>query len=195
MGLLGFRDEPRPEASTATRRIREAGVSRLVVLSGDRPLVAENVARSVGVDDARGGLRPEEKVDAVRALSAESGPVAMVGDGINDAPALAAAEVGIAMGALGSDASIEAADVALMADSLEHLDEAFLIGRKVRTIVLQNVVFSIVVLAVLIPVALTGVITITMTVVAHEAAELLAVANGLRALKGGRHHTPIAEAT
>ena len=195
LGLLGFRDEPRPEASTAIRHIRKAGVSRLVVLSGDRPLVAENVARSVGVDDARGGLRPEEKVDAVRALSAESGPVAMVGDGINDAPALAAAEVGIAMGALGSDASIEAADVALMADSLEHLDEAFLIGRKVRTIVLQNVVFSIVVLAVLIPVALTGVITITMTVVAHEAAELLAVANGLRALKGGRHHTPIAEAT
>ena len=195
LGLLGFRDEPRPEASTAIRHIRKAGVSRLVVLSGDRPLVAENVARSVGVDDARGGLRPEEKVDAVRALSAESGPVAMVGDGINDAPALAAAEVGIAMGALGSDASIEAADVALMADSLEHLDEAFLIGRKVRTIVLQNVVFSIVVLAVLIPVALTGAITITMTVVAHEAAELLAVANGLRALKGGRHHTPTVEAT
>lgn len=195
VGLLGFRDEPRPEASTATRRIREAGVSRLVVLSGDRPLVAEGVARSLGVDDARGGLRPEEKVDAVRALSAESGPVAMVGDGINDAPALAAADVGIAMGALGSDASIEAADVALMADSLEHLDEAFLIGRKVRTIVLQNVVFSIVVLAVLIPVALTGVITITMTVVAHEAAELLAVANGLRVLRAGRRHTSNAEAS
>lgn len=193
VGLLGFRDEPRPEASTATRRIREAGVSRLVVLSGDRPLVAEGVARSLGVDDARGGLRPEEKVDAVRALSAESGPVAMVGDGINDAPALAAADVGIAMGALGSDASIEAADVALMADSLEGLDEAFLIGRRVRKIVLQNVVFSIVVLAVLIPVALAGVITITMTVVAHEAAELLAVANGLRILRAGRRHTSKAE--
>ena len=194
LGVLGFRDEPRPEASTAIRRIREAGVSRLVVLSGDRPLVAENVARTLGVDDARGGLRPEEKVVAVRALSAEAGPVAMVGDGINDAPALAAADVGIAMGALGSDASIEAADVALMADSLEHLDEAFLIGRNVRTIVLQNVVFSIVVLAVLIPVALTGVITITMTVVAHEVAELLAVANGLRALRTGRRHVPSAAA-
>ncbi len=195
LGILGFRDEPRPEAAAALRRVRAAGITRLVVLSGDRPLVARNVAQALGIDEARGGLRPEDKVKAVQSLSSESGPLAMVGDGINDAPALAAADVGIAMGALGSDASIEAADVALMADSLEHLDEAFLIGRRVRSIVRQNVVFSIVVLAVLIPVALSGAISITMTVVAHEAAELLAVANGLRALKGGRHHTPIAEAT
>lgn len=131
---------------------------------------------------------PEHKVDAVRTLSSESGPLAMVGDGINDTPALAAADVGIAMGALGSDASIEAADVALMADSLEHLDEAFLIGQRVRSIVRQNVVFSVVVLAILIPVALSGLISITVTVVAHEAAELMAVANGLRVLRSGRDH-------
>ncbi|MCG3195107.1 MAG: Cadmium-transporting ATPase [Thermoanaerobaculia bacterium] len=192
IGILGFRDEPRPEAAETVRLIRSAGVSRLVVLSGDRPLVAQGVARSVGIEDARGGLSPADKVQAVRSLASESGPLAMVGDGINDAPALATADVGIAMGALGSDASIEAADVALMADSLEHLDEAFLIGRRVRSIVRQNVVFSIVVLAVLIPVALTGAITITMTVVAHEVAELLAVANGLRALRGGRDHATTA---
>ncbi|MBK8596181.1 MAG: cation-translocating P-type ATPase [Holophagales bacterium] len=189
LGILGFRDEPRPEAASALRRLRAAGIRRLVVLSGDRALVARSVGETLGVDDARGGLLPEQKVDAVRTLSSESGPLAMVGDGINDAPALAAADVGIAMGALGSDASIEAADVALMADSLEHLDEAFLIGRRVRSIVRQNVVFSIVVLAVLIPVALSGIISITVTVVAHEAAELLAVANGLRALRGGRDHS------
>ncbi|MDL1949475.1 cation-translocating P-type ATPase, partial [Acidobacteria bacterium ACD] len=184
----GFRDEPRSEAAETVRRIRTAGVRRLVVLSGDRPLVALSVARSLGIDDARGGLSPADKVQAVRSLASESGPLAMVGDGINDAPALATADVGIAMGALGSDASIEAADVALMADSLEHLDEAFLIGRRVRSIVRQNVVFSIVVLTVLIPIALGGLISITMTVVAHELAELLAVANGLRALRGGRDH-------
>jgi Cd2+/Zn2+-exporting ATPase len=195
LGILGFRDEPRPEASAALRRLREAGISRLVVLSGDRPLVAQNVARVLGVDDARGGLRPEDKVNAVRTLSSEAGPLAMVGDGINDAPALAAADVGIAMGALGSDASIEAADVALMADSLEHLDEAFLIGQRVQWIVRQNIVFSVVVLAILIPVALSGLISITMTVVAHETAELIAVANGLRALRGGRDHTASAGAS
>ena len=189
LGFLGFRDEPRPEAAAALRNLRAAGVTRLVILSGDRPLVARNVAQALGVDDARGGLLPEHKVDAVRKLSAESGPVAMVGDGINDAPALAAADVGIAMGALGSDASIEAADVALMADSLDHLDEAFLIGRRVRSIVRQNVVFSIAVLAILIPVALSGVISIAMTVVAHETAELMAVANGLRVLRSGRGHS------
>lgn len=188
LGILGFRDEPRSEASAALRHLRASGITRLVVLSGDRPLVAQNVARALGVDEARGGLLPEHKVDAVRALSSESGPLAMVGDGINDAPALAAADVGIAMGALGSDASIEAADVALMADSLEHLDEAFLIGQRVRSIVRQNVVFSVVVLAILIPVALSGLISITVTVVAHEAAELLAVANGLRVLGSGRNH-------
>ncbi|KAA0255636.1 MAG: cadmium-translocating P-type ATPase [Acidobacteria bacterium] len=188
IGILGFRDEPRSEAAETVRRIRTAGVRRLVVLSGDRPLVALSVARSLGIDDARGGLSPADKVQAVRSLASESGPLAMVGDGINDAPALATADVGIAMGALGSDASIEAADVALMADSLEHLDEAFLIGRRVRSIVRQNVVFSIVVLTVLIPIALGGLISITMTVVAHELAELLAVANGLRALRGGRDH-------
>ena len=188
IGVLGFRDEPRPEAPAALRHLRAAGITRLVVLSGDRPLVARSVAQALGVDDARGGLQPEHKVDAVRTLSLECGPLAMVGDGINDAPALAAADVGIAMGALGSDASIEAADVALMADSLDHLDEAFLIGQRVRSIVRQNVIFSIAVLAILIPVALSGLISITLTVVAHEAAELMAVANGLRALRGGRDH-------
>ncbi|HQR66392.1 MAG TPA: cation-translocating P-type ATPase [Thermoanaerobaculia bacterium] len=188
LGLLGFRDEPRPEVAELLPRLRAAGLERLVVLSGDRPVVAASVARTLGLAEVRGGLRPEEKVAAVRALSSESGPVAMVGDGINDAPALAAADVGIAMGALGSDASIEAADVALMADSLEHLDEAFLIGRKVRLLVRQNVIFSIVLLAVMIPAALSGLIGITATVFLHEGAELLAVANGLPARGAGREH-------
>ncbi len=188
IGLIGFRDEPRPEAAASLLRLRGIGISKLILLSGDRQAVARSVGSVLGIEDARGDLTPERKIDAVRALSRECGPLAMVGDGINDAPALAAADLGIAMGALGSDAAIEAADVALMADDLEHLDEAFLIGRQVRAIVRQNVAFSIALLAVLIPSALTGLVGITATVVIHEGAELLAVMNGLRVLGSGRNH-------
>lgn len=186
LGLLGFRDAPRAEAGDAVHRLRAAGIQHLVMLSGDRPAVAKAVAAMLWISEVQGGLTPEGKTEAVRELSRRQGPIAMVGDGINDAPALAAADVGIAMGALGSDAAIEAADVALMADSLEHLDEAFLIGRRVRSIVRENVVFSIVVLAILIPSALSGLLGITTLVVLHEGAELMAVANGLRALRVGR---------
>jgi len=188
LGLLGFRDAPRAEAGDAVHRLRAAGIQHLVMLSGDRPAVAKAVAAMLWISEAQGGLTPEGKTEAVRELSRRQGPVAMVGDGINDAPALAASDVGIAMGALGSDAAIEAADVALMADSLEHLDEAFLIGQRVRSIVRENVVFSIVVLAILIPSALSGLLGITALVALHEGAELLAVANGLRVLRAGRDH-------
>ncbi len=188
LGLFGFRDNARPESAGTIQRLRALGIEHLVMLSGDRPAVAAAVASSLGIAEVKGGLPPEGKTEVIGELSRRQGPVAMVGDGINDAPALAVADVGIAMGALGSDTAIEAADVALMADSLEHLDEAFLIGSSVRSVVRQNVVFSIGVLAVLIPAALAGLLGITMLVVIHEGAELLAVANGLRVLRGGRQH-------
>ena len=147
------------------------------------------VARELGLDDVRAGLKPEEKVAAVQQLQKQYGAVLMVGDGVNDAPALAAATCGVAMGAAGTDAAIEAADVALMADDLAKVGEALALGRKARRVSAQNIVFSLLILATMIPLAVAGVIGVAVTVLVHEASELLAVANGLRA---GRctMHTP-----
>ena len=136
----------------------------------------------LGIDDVRAELKPDAKVAAIKELEITEN-VLMVGDGVNDAPALASATCGVAMGAVGTDAAIEAADIALMADDLKQLPVAIAFGRKARRVSTQNIVLSIGVLAVMIPLALLGVIGIAMTVAVHEAAELLAVANGLRAAK------------
>jgi len=149
------------------------------MLTGDNPRTAQRVARELGIDDVRAGLKPEDKVTAIKQLAGEN-PVLMVGDGVNDAPALAQATCGMAMGAAGSDAAIEAADIALMGDDLAKLKEAMLLGKKARKVSRQNIVFALIVLAVLIPAGVSGLISITVAVVVHEASELLAVANGLR---------------
>ncbi len=179
LGLIALQDTLRPEARGVIGRLHAMGIGT-VMLTGDNPRVAQRVAAELGIDDVRAGLRPEDKVAAVRELD-RRGAVLMVGDGVNDAPALAAATCGVAMGAAGSDAAIEAADIALMADDLEKLVEALWLGRRARRISRQNILFSLLVLALLIPTGVTGLIGITVAVVIHEASELLAVANGLRA--------------
>lgn len=178
-GLVALQDTLRESAPAVIKDLHDMGI-RTVMLSGDNQHTAERIAAQLGIDDARGSLKPEDKVSAVSQLLAD-GPVLMVGDGVNDAPALATATCGVAMGAAGSDAAIEAADIALMADDLNKLKEALYLGRKARRVSLQNIVFAIIVLAILIPAGVGGFITITWTVLAHEASELLAVANGLRA--------------
>lgn len=178
-GLIALQDTLRPDAARLIEALHGIGI-RTVMLTGDNPRTAERVAAELGIDDVRAGLKPEDKVTAVQAL-AESGAVLMVGDGVNDAPALAAATCGVAMGAAGTDAAIEAADIALMADDLAKLEEALRLGRKARRVSRQNIVFSLIVLAVLIPTGVAGLISIALAVLAHEASELLAVANGLRA--------------
>jgi Cd2+/Zn2+-exporting ATPase len=155
------------------------------MLTGDNARTARAVARQLGIDDVRADLKPADKVAAVQQLEKQYGAVLMVGDGVNDAPALAAATCGVAMGAAGTDAAIEAADVALMADDLAKVGEALALGRKARRISAQNIVFSILVLAVMIPLALVGVIGVAVTVLVHEASELLSVVNGLRASSFG----------
>lgn len=129
----------------------------------------------------RANLKPEDKSKAIDEIRASAGSLGMVGDGVNDAPALAAADVGIAMGAAGSDAAIEAADIALMGDDLRGVVYAVRLGRKAQFISRQNIVFSLLLLAVLIPLSVLGLVSVAVAVVAHEVSELIAVANGLRA--------------
>jgi Cd2+/Zn2+-exporting ATPase len=180
-GLLAIRDEIRPEAKDALQALREAGIEHIIMLTGDNQRTANAIARELGIDDVRAELKPDDKARIVKALAEEYGGVIMVGDGINDAPALAAATVGIAMGTAGTDAAIEAADVALMADDLRKVAYAVRLGRRARAISRQNIIFSLAVLAILIPGALTGWVGVSLAVTAHEVSELLAVANGLRA--------------
>jgi heavy metal translocating P-type ATPase len=179
-GLFAIQDQPRPEARAAIESLHRLGV-KTAMLTGDNERTGRAIAGMLGIDDVRAELKPDEKVAAVKRLHQDYGPVLMVGDGVNDAPALAAATCGAAMGTAGTDAAIEAADVALMKDDLSKVAEALAHGKKARQVSLQNIVFSIAVLVAMIPLAVLGVISVAFAVVVHELAELLAVANGTRA--------------
>lgn len=180
LGAVGLMDTPRPGAAAVTARLRELGMTRQVMLSGDNQRVADAVARSVGIDRAFGDLMPEAKVEAIKELRA-AGDVAMVGDGVNDAPALAAASVGIAMGAAGSDVALETADVALMGDNLETLPFVVALSRQTRRIIRQNLWASLGMVALLIPATIFG-MRMGVAVLFHEGSTLLVVANALRLL-------------
>ncbi len=182
VGAIGLMDGPRREAAEAVATLQGMGVRPVVMLTGDNRAVGEAVGRVVGVDVVRAGLMPEDKIVAVRALAAAHGSVAMVGDGINDAPALAAATVGIAMGKGGTDVALEAADVALMSDDLMRLPFAFGISRASRRIVLQNVLISMGMVFTLIPLAALGVVPIWLAVILHEGSTVAVVLNSLRLL-------------
>jgi Cd2+/Zn2+-exporting ATPase len=181
LGSLGLMDTARAPAKAVVARLRALGVKRIIMLSGDNQSVASAIARDLGLDEARGGLMPEDKVEVIRALKAEHGKVAMVGDGVNDAPAMANATVGIAMGAAGSDVALETADVALMADDLNHLPFAVGLSRRTSNIIRQNLFVSLGMVAFLIPATLFG-LKIGAAVIFHEGSTLLVVANALRLL-------------
>ncbi|MFD2239096.1 heavy metal translocating P-type ATPase [Aureimonas populi] len=180
LGAIGLMDTPRPAAHDTLQRLRGLGITRMIMISGDNRTVAEAIARKVGLDEAWGDLMPEDKVEAIRKLRAE-GPVAMVGDGVNDAPAMAHATVGIAMGAAGSDVALETADVALMADDLSHLPFAVGLSRRTRSIIRQNVFISLGVVALLVPATIFG-LGIGPAVALHEGSTLIVVFNALRLL-------------
>jgi Cd2+/Zn2+-exporting ATPase len=181
-GLIGVADQARPESRAVLADLRRQGIAP-AMLTGDAAAVAARVAGELGVDDARAELLPDQKLAAIDDLIARHGSVGMVGDGVNDAPALARATVGIAMGAAGSDAAIETADVTLMADDLARLPFAIGLSRAARRVIIQNIAFALIVKAVFLAATLLGAATLWMAVFADTGAALIVIANGMRLLR------------
>ena len=183
LGVIALADTPRLTAETALRDLHTLGIRKTVMLTGDNERVAAAIAQHVGLSDYRAGLMPEQKVEAIQSLTAEYGQVAMVGDGVNDAPALAQATVGIAMGGAGTDVALETADVALMADDLSKLPFAIGLGRATRKVIFQNLAIALGVILLLIGLSVTGLASLSLAVVLHEGSTLVVVANALRLLR------------
>ncbi|MBX3592118.1 MAG: cadmium-translocating P-type ATPase [Burkholderiaceae bacterium] len=181
-GVLGLMDTPRAGVIGALATLRSLGIARTVMLTGDNERVARAVAKEVGLDEVRASLLPEEKVSAMASLVGEHGTVAMVGDGVNDAPALARATVGIAMGGAGTDVALETADVALMGDDLGKLPFAVALSRAARRAIRQNLIVALGVVAMLIPATLFGWAGIGLAVLVHEGSTIVVVLNALRLL-------------
>ncbi|QKW48513.1 heavy metal translocating P-type ATPase [Streptomyces buecherae] len=186
LGVIGVMDTPRPEAAAVVARLRGLGIRRAVMISGDNQRVADAVAARVGLDEAWGDLLPADKVAAVRRLRADEHRTAMVGDGVNDAPAMAHATVGIAMGAAGSAVALESADIALMSDGLGKLPLATGLSRRTSAVIRQNLLLSLGIVAVLLPATVLG-LGIGPAVLVHEGSTLLVVANALRLLRYPEH--------
>lgn len=187
LGVLGLADEPRANVRETLNDLRAAGIQRIIMLTGDNAGVGNAVGEAVGVDEVLAGLLPEDKVTHIKSL-ASKGPVAMVGDGVNDAPALAHATVGIAMGGAGTAAALETADVALMGDDLSRLPFAIALSRQSRRVIRQNLYVSLGVIAVLVVLTAGGLTGIGPAVIAHEGSTLVVIANALRLLRFKNDH-------
>ena len=186
LGILVVGDTIRKEAAEAIKRIHATGVRKVVMLSGDNARTAEVIAKQAGIDEALGDLLPDQKIEKVRELAKTYGAVGMVGDGVNDAPALAAANVGIAMGAGGTDTAIETADVALINDDLLMVAEAIRLGRRTVGMIRFNIAFSLVVKAVFLILAVLGMTSLWLAILADTGTTVLVVMNALRLLRPGR---------
>ena len=180
VGVLGVADTVRSQSADTIAQLRGLGIEHIVMLTGDNPRTAAAIAERVGINDVAASMSPGAKAAHVQGLVEKYGHVAMVGDGVNDAPPLAAASVGVAMGTAGSDIALETADVALMADDLSKLVTAIEIGRRTRRVVTQNLALSLAILATLVPLALFGIIALPVAVLAHELSELAVILNGTR---------------
>lgn len=193
-GIITIADTLRPEVSDALTLLHEAGIKKVVMLSGDNQRTVDAIARLAGIDEAHGDLLPEQKIEHIRRLTAAHHHVGMIGDGVNDAPALALASVGIAMGAIGSDTAIETADMALMKDDLTRVAEAIALGRRTLGMIQFNVTFALAVKALFLILAFAGQTSLWLAILADTGATLLVIANALRLLhvKLIRAQTPAA---
>jgi Cd2+/Zn2+-exporting ATPase len=190
LGRILLRDDIRAQAKSVVADLRDEGL-RTVVLTGDRLEAGEYLRAELKLDDVRAGLKPEQKVEAIRELGRGGRRVAMIGDGVNDAPSLVAADVGVAMGARGSDAALEQADVVLMHDRLENFLAAFQLSRRARRVIRQNLIISLGTVVVLVAFALAGKIPLTVGVVGHEGSTVVVVMNSLRLLFGAARSKPL----
>ncbi len=184
-GMMSITDEVRPEAPSVVRALKRMGIERVILITGDNERTGEAVAAATGVDRYQAELLPQDKVDVVSRLNSKYGRVAMVGDGINDAPALAASNLGIAMGAIGADAAIETADVALMSDDLTKLPWLIAHSRRTIGVIKQNIAFSLAVKLLFLAMAAGGIATLWSAIAADMGASLTVIFNGLRLLRRG----------
>ena len=184
IGAVALADKVRPLAREAVKALRRLGLKHIVMLTGDNAPTAGLVAAGVGVDAFHAELMPEDKVELITNLKQRfGGGVAMVGDGVNDAPALAVATIGIAMGAAGSDVALETADIALMSDDITKLAYTVDLSRRAMRVIKQNIIFSLAVVAVLMVATLSGYLNLTLGIIGHEGSALLVIFNGMRLLK------------
>ena len=182
IGLISVMDVPRKTAVDTLKRLKAIGIKRMIMLTGDHQNVGDSIAKQIGLTEAKGNLLPEDKVEAIKALMQRDGKIAMVGDGVNDAPAMAFSTVSVAMGAAGSDVALETADVALMSDKIEMLPFVIGLSRASKRIIKQNIWISMGVVALLVPATILGLTGIGLAVVFHEGSTLVVVLNALRLL-------------
>ncbi len=187
IGVLGIADPIRETTASMIRRLKEVGLKRIVMLTGDDRLTAQSIACQAGIEDVRAELLPDDKLSAIRDLQKDGQVVAMVGDGINDAPALAAADIGIAMGAAGTDIAIETADVALMSDDMMKLPEAIRLSKATLRNIYQNVFIALTTVSILLLGVLFGKVHMAGGMLIHEASVLIVIVNGMRLLKEQPH--------
>ena len=186
LGVLAVGDAVRPNAKDAIVALHRAGVGKVVMLSGDNQRTVDAIAKQAGIDEAQGDLLPDQKVDRVKELMKRERYVGMVGDGVNDAPAMAIATVGIAMGAAGTDTAIETADLALMKDDLAKIAETVVLGRRTLRVIQANIIFALAVKAVFLVLAVIGYTSLWLAIAADTGATLVVIANALRLLRTAR---------